>query len=115
MGKTEQLNLDGTTKSVFSPVRTITAPKVTLPFDLPLNTKSQMDGLELIGKLSDDAVPVVFFDPQFRGVYDKMQYGNEATSRNNVRVKLPQMGESIIIDFIKEISRVLIPSGQKKN
>ena len=55
--------------------------------------------------------PVVFFDPQFRGVYDKMKYGNEDTSRNNVRVSLPQMDEPVIIEFVKQISRVLIPSG----
>ena len=112
MSKADQITLDQvTTRSVFSPIRTIEAPKIKLPLDLPLNTKLQMGGLELMGKLLDDTVPVVFFDPQFRGVYDKMRYGNEDTSRNNVRVKLPQMDESIIIDFVKEISRILIPSG----
>ena len=82
-----------------------------VPDDLPLNTKIKMDGIKLLKKLLDDTVSAVFFDPQFRGVYDKMKYGNENTSRNHVRVALPQMDEDTIIAFVKEISRVLIPSG----
>ena len=110
MAEVTQTTLDEAT-SVFSPIRTIKTPPIKVPPDLTLNTRLQMDGLELMRKLFNDTVPVVFFDPQFRGVYDKMQYGNEQTSRNNVRVKLPQMNESLIIDFITEISRILIPSG----
>ena len=102
---------DQVTAGVFSNVRTLKTPPVQLPADLTLNTKLKMDGIELLKKLLDDTVSVVFFDPQFRGVYDKMKYGNEDTSRNHVRVALPQMDEAMIVSFVQEISRVLIPSG----
>ena len=103
--------LDKVTASVFSNIRTLEAPPINLPSDLKLNTKLQMDGRVLLRKLLDDTVSAVFFDPQFRGVYEKMNYGNEDTSRNHVRVGLPQMDETLIIEFMHEISRVLIPSG----
>ena len=111
MRSVEEATLDQVTTSVFSPVRTIQAPAVQIPEDLTLNTKLQMDGLELMRKLLDNTVSIAFFDPQFRGVYDKMNYGNEDTSRNNARVKLPQMSEQLIVEFVREISRILIPSG----
>ena len=102
---------DTVVNSVFSSVRTIQTPKVKMPSDLRVNTRLNMDGRALLKKLISDTVPAVFFDPQFRGVYDKMKYGNEDTSRNNVRVALPQMDEATIIEFVQEIARVLIPSG----
>ena len=103
--------LDEVTASVFSNIRTLKAPPIDLPSDLTLNTKLEMDGRDLLRKLLDDTVTAVFFDPQFRGVYEKMNYGNEDTSRNHVRVSLPQMDEALIIEFVQEISRVLVPSG----
>lgn len=102
---------DQVTAGVFSSVRKIKAPEVDLPPDLILNTKQKMEGREMLRKLLDDTIAAVFFDPQFRGVYDKMKYGNEDTSRNHVRVSLPQMDENTIQAFIREIARVLIPSG----
>ena len=105
------MSFEQATAGVFSGVRAVECPPVQLPPDLPLNTRLKMDGLELLGKLSGDSVAAVFFDPQFRGVYDKLKYGNEKTSRNHVRVELPQMSEAAITEFTKEIARVLIPSG----
>ena len=102
---------DQNTAGVFSNVRTLKCPPIQLPPDLTLNTRLQMDGLDLLRRLSDNTVAAVFFDPQFRGVYEQMQYGNEATSRNHARVGLPQMSEAVIIDFIREVARVLVPSG----
>ncbi len=99
------------TNGVFSNVRALECPQITLPSSLPLNERIKMDGLELLKLLESDSIATAFFDPQFRGVYDKMKYGNEDTSRNNVRVKLPQMSEEVIMDFTKEIGRVLISSG----
>ncbi len=96
---------------VFSSERTIVTPEIELPPDLPVNTRLKMDGLKLMAQLRDNTAAAIFFDPQFRGVYDKMKYGNEDTSRNHVRVKLPQMSEETIIRFTREIGRVLIPSG----
>ena len=99
-------------KTVFSNARKKRDYEPALPpEDLPINARLKMDGLEFLSKLPDNCTAAAFFDPQFRGVYDKMKYGNEDTSRNNVRVKLPQMTEVTIIKFVSEISRVLIPSG----
>ncbi len=106
-----ELGLNQKTNGVFSSVRTLECPPIALPASLPLNQVIRMDGLELLGMLEDNSAAAVFFDPQFRGVYDKMKYGNEDTSRNNVRVKLPQMSEAVIMKFTKEIGRILIPSG----
>ena len=102
---------DTVVAGVFSNVRALQAPPVQAPPDLTMNTRLKMDGRDLLRKLLSDTVSVVFFDPQFRGIYDKMKYGNEDTSRNNVRVALPQMSEKTIIEFTQEISRILIPSG----
>ena len=48
---------------------------------LELNVRHRMDGLDLMGTLSDASVPAVFFDPQYRGVLDKLAYGNEGKAR----------------------------------
>jgi site-specific DNA-methyltransferase (adenine-specific) len=76
-----------------------------------LNKKIQEDGLILMGKLEDNYASAVFFDPQYRGVLDKLKYGNEGKSRGKKRCELKQMTEDIILKFLKEINRVLKPSG----
>jgi len=72
--------------------------------------RNKMDGLDLLKMFSDKSIPAVFFDPQYRGVMDKMEYGNEG-SRQKERSELTQMPEATILDFIKEINRTLKPSG----
>ena len=74
-----------------------------------INTKLTIDGLELLQSLGDCSIDLCFFDPQYRGVLDKMHYGNEG-ERQKGRSVLVQMSESTIIHFIQEISRVLKPS-----
>lgn len=111
MSAQSALKLGKSSKGVFSNERTITCPVVELPPDLPKNTRLKMDGLQLLARLNANTITAIFFDPQFRGVYDKMQYGNENTSRNHVRVHLPQMSEERIAEFTHEIGRVLMPSG----
>ena len=74
-----------------------------------INTKLTIDGLELLQSLGDCSIDLCFFDPQYRGVLDKMRYGNEG-ERQKGRSVLVQMSESTIIYFIQEISRVLKPS-----
>ncbi len=106
-----ELGLVKKSNGVFSNMRTLESPPLSLPPSLPLNKRLSMDGLELMKLLEADTVPAAFFDPQFRGVYDKLKFGNEDTSRNHVRVKLPQMSEENIMEFTKEIGRILIPSG----
>ena len=78
---------------------------------LPLNQRNQHDGLDLLAELEPESIPLCIFDPQYRGVLDKMQYGNEGVSRGRARSALPQMSEETISEFIHGISRALIPSG----
>ena len=70
-----------------------------------------MDGLKLLANLPDESISATFFDPQYRGVLDKLSYGNEGKSRGKARSELRQMTDDVITDFIKEICRTLVPSG----
>ncbi|MCG3167143.1 MAG: hypothetical protein POELPBGB_02927 [Bacteroidia bacterium] len=69
-----------------------------------------MDGLLLLKKLYDASIPLVMFDPQYRGLFDQLKYGNEGKKLRE-RFQLPQMPDTVIASFLKEIDRVLIPSG----
>ena len=69
-----------------------------------------MDGLTLLSAIPVASVPLVFFDPQYRSVLDKQQYGNEG-ERQKSRAELPQMTDQTIKRFIYQIERVLMPSG----
>lgn len=75
------------------------------------NKQLKMDGLDLLRQLPDNHVKAVFFDPQYRGVLDKLKYGNEGKNRGRERSKLPQMTTEVIQDFLQGIERVLVPSG----
>jgi site-specific DNA-methyltransferase (adenine-specific) len=79
--------------------------------DEEINKKQKMDGLKLLKKLEDDSIPLVFFDPQYRTILDRQSYGNEGKGRQKVRANLPQMDNKMIKEFLREIERVLIPSG----
>lgn len=74
------------------------------------NSCNRGDGLELLRSLESDSVPLVFFDPQYRGILDKMCMGNEG-SKMKGRSALPQMPDELICTFAREIERVLKPSG----
>ena len=76
-----------------------------------LNRKQKADGLDLLSDINDGTVAVCFFDPQYRGILDKLRYGNEGKNRAQIRCSLAQMDDSTITSFIKEIDRVLTPSG----
>lgn len=97
--------------SVFGTHRVLHAPDIGLPSHLIPNTRLQMDGIDLLSALPASSIPVVFLDPQYRGILDKMSYGNEGTSRGRRRSALRQMTESKIANFIWHIDRILIPSG----
>lgn len=75
------------------------------------NYKNLIDGIELLQQIKSNSVKVVFFDPQYRGVLDKMSYGNEGKSRGKDRCSLTQMTPEIIEKFLIEIENVLTPSG----
>ena len=97
--------------SVYSGLRTVEQPLIELPPRLRRGERLEMDGRELLAALPDDAVAAAFFDPQYRGVLDRLAYGNEGERRGRRRAELVQMGEDIIAEFVREIARVLIASG----
>lgn len=76
-----------------------------------LNKKNRMDGLVLLDILPRESVKVAFFDPQYRGVLDKMAYGNGGKRRGQKRFALPQMTEEKISLFIQKIESALLPNG----
>ena len=98
------------TVSVFSSVRQLDQPPLTLPTGLAFNRRLRMEGLEFLGLLPSGAFPVAFLDPQYRGVLDHLAYGNEGVKRGAARAGLPQMTDEIPA-FILEIDRCLMPSG----
>lgn len=97
-------------KTVFSNERTIIQPEFKLPAGFLFNKTQQMDGLKFLEALPDNSTPLVFFDPQYRSVLTKLKYGNEG-ERQKERSQLPQMHDWVIADFIREIERILMPSG----
>jgi site-specific DNA-methyltransferase (adenine-specific) len=99
------------TRMVFSSVRDVPSPAVEIPAELSLNVRQKMDGLALMRMLPDRCVTAAFFDPQYRGVLDKLAYGNEGKRRGKARCSMQQMTGETICRFVAEISRVLIPSG----
>lgn len=76
-----------------------------------INKKNKANGLDLLADINDSTIATAFFDPQYRGVLDKLKYGNEGKTRGKARCSLTQMDENTIINFIKEIDRVLKNSG----
>jgi site-specific DNA-methyltransferase (adenine-specific) len=77
---------------------------------IKVNDINILDGLQLLRSIHDNVITASFFDPQYRGIMEKMKYGNEGT-RQKERAVLEQMSEDLIQEFIEEISRVLQPSG----
>ena len=75
------------------------------------NNTNRYNGLELLSKLPKESIACVFFDPQYRGILDKMAYGNENTGKQARRANLTQMSADTIKKFITEYNRVLKPSG----
>lgn len=104
-------SLDLFAGTVFSNHRTVQAPEIELPPELKSNTRLEMDGLEFLALLPENAIPVAFFDPQYRGVLEKLAYGNEGKDRGRRRCALEQMSEAVIGRFIRGIDRALTPSG----
>jgi len=97
-------------KIVFSAIRDLVQPDFEIPAKLKLDHSQKMDGLKLLSAIPAASVPLVFFDPQYRSVLDKQQYGNEG-ERQKSRAELPQMDDNTIKRFIYQIERVLMPSG----
>ena len=104
-------NPDQVVPTVFSKEREISAPGINLPDGFKYDTRMKMDGLTFLSRLQQDSFPVAFFDPQYRGILDKLGYGNEGEDRGKARSSLKQMSEDIICQFIAGLNRILLPSG----
>ena len=96
---------------VFSATRDAATPTLTLPAGLHYDARLKMDGLDFLARLPDEAIPLAFLDPQYRGVLDKLAYGNEGAKRGRARAALQQMDETTIVAFVQAINRVLTPGG----
>lgn len=75
-----------------------------------MNARQKMNGVDLFEALPDRIAALVFCDPQYRTVLDKLAFGNEG-ARQKGRAALPQMTDSDIAFFVSEAARVLRPSG----
>jgi len=104
----------GGRSSVYSNERSdIGIPTVdALPPDIQglLDRRNQANGLEFLFRLPNEMTPLVFFDPEYRGVLDHQGYGNEG-ERQKGRAALDQMTGDVIAQFIGQIDRVLTPRG----
>lgn len=103
--------MNNSTTTVYSGQRTVRVPELALPEGMRANTRLKMDGIEFLSALPEAAVPVAFLDPQYRGVLEKLSYGNEGKRRGQRRSALQQMSEDVIGHFMRGINRALTPSG----
>lgn len=103
-----------TSVSVFSSTASVdhrgSVPPLPSPFQPLCDRRNRMDGMSLLSELPDNSAPLAFFDPQYRGILDKLCYGNEG-KRQKERVALQQMSNDTIIGFLRELSRVVRPTG----
>lgn len=74
------------------------------------NARNVGDGLKFLADIPEGVVATTFFDPQYRGVLDRMAYGNEG-ARQKGRAQLTQMPEETICAFLEGIDRALRPQG----
>jgi site-specific DNA-methyltransferase (adenine-specific) len=74
------------------------------------NIAQRANAFELLASLPDSCAALAFFDPQHRGVLDKLAYDNEG-ARQRERCRLPAMSEDYIDACLRQIARVLVPSG----
>ena len=74
------------------------------------NTKNKADGISLLTTIKTNTVSLCVFDPQYRGVLDKLKYGNEGAKQKE-RCQLQQMTTDQINLFLQQTSRILKPSG----
>jgi site-specific DNA-methyltransferase (adenine-specific) len=78
--------------------------------DMLLNVAQCRDALDLLRALPTACAPLAFFDPQHRGVLDRLKFGNEGV-RQRGRAKLPAMSEAYIDACCRETARALAPAG----
>jgi site-specific DNA-methyltransferase (adenine-specific) len=74
------------------------------------NTRQRAPGFKLLCSLPASNAQLVFLDPQYRSVLDKLAFGNEGR-RQAARAKLPQQTDYSIALLVEQTGRVLVPSG----
>jgi site-specific DNA-methyltransferase (adenine-specific) len=74
------------------------------------NQKNKVDWFKLLKAVDDESASAVFLDPQYRGILEKMNYGNEG-ERQKERSALPQMKDSDIEELAFLSCKRLKPSG----
>ena len=79
--------------------------------ELHRNRALRMDGLMMLKKMASREAACAFFDPQYRGDLDKLNYGNEKTGKGRRRAGLAQMDDLTITMMCSELSRVVRTSG----
>jgi site-specific DNA-methyltransferase (adenine-specific) len=72
--------------------------------------KYRADAEDLLARVPVASIATAFFDPQYRGVLDKLDYGNEG-ERQKERSQLPQMDQAQIGRIVGAIVTALRPSG----
>lgn len=102
MKNLESKNVYGTTCTL----KTLDVKKLNVEIDIRIKS----DGLNYMSRMPSNSIACSFFDPQYRGVLDFMNYGNEG-KRQKGRSLLHQMDENLIKQFLIEINRIVVPSG----
>ena len=69
-----------------------------------INKKNKADGLMLLADINDKTIATAFFDPQYRGVLDKLKYGNEGQARGKARCELARTAGICFFGWISFIS-----------
>lgn len=69
-----------------------------------------MSGFTMLRAMQDESATLAVFDPQYRAVLNKLEFGNEG-ERQKRRADLPQMSDHDITLFVEQIERVLKASG----
>jgi len=77
---------------------------------ITFNARQKMSAWDLLRALEDDTAALAIFDPQYRAVLDKLDFGNEG-QRQKKRAALQQMSDSDICLYVEQIERILKPSG----
>lgn len=75
------------------------------------NKRLLCDGRVLLSRLPSGSASACFMDAQYRQIMEKMKFGNEGKSRQKERATLPQMSESMIVEFMRGLAYTLKPGG----
>jgi site-specific DNA-methyltransferase (adenine-specific) len=98
------------TENEAAPVTVVIAGEPVVMTAQAVNVAQRGDALALLQSLPNSCTPLVFFDPQHRGVFDELAYGNEG-ARQKRRFALPAMTDNYIDACCREAARALAPSG----